>query len=85
MHNQAGCLAHPTTEAPETQIYFITTGLEPFQFSRTVDWDGVMVHLGSGVADTRRCRFWTGIWINVRSRSDESRRYMIMLVGCSIA
>ena len=26
VHNQAGWLAHPTTEAPETQIYFITHG-----------------------------------------------------------
>ena len=34
MHNQAGWLAHPTTEAPETQIYFITHGSGAFPVPR---------------------------------------------------
>ena len=39
VHNQAGWLAHPTTEAPETQIYFITHGSGAFPVPRvhTVD------------------------------------------------
>ena len=34
VHNQAGWLAHPTTEAPETQIYFITHGSGAFPVPR---------------------------------------------------
>ena len=34
MHNQADWLAHPTTEAPETQIYFITHGSGAFPVPR---------------------------------------------------
>ena len=34
MHNQADWLAHPTTEAPETQIYFIIHGSGAFPVPR---------------------------------------------------
>ena len=34
VHNQAGWLAHTTTEAPETQIYFITHGSGAFPVPR---------------------------------------------------
>ena len=60
MHNQAGWLAHPTTEAPETQIYFTThrSGAFPVPRVRTV----VRGERASRSIVNRMTAFWS-IWM----------------------